>query len=523
MVPAPIDSFDQAGAETASRLPFQRPHGREEGAIAPVSQRGHRSGMLRLLLLTHRYLGIAVGWVISLWCLSGFVMMYVPYPELTPEERLAGLEPLDLFGCCQLPEHFAGHAVEGFTIEMATGRPVLRLFNGRQQVIDLASGEVLGTFDGRQARAIAHSAARAFGAAGAPELRGLVERDQWTVAGSYHPHRPLYHFAAGDPAGTEFYVSSTTGEVVQMTTAGVRFWNWIGAVPHWLYPTVLRQHSAIWAQVVIWLSIVSLFLTVAGITIGYQQFRFRRRGGWSPYKGWWLWHHYLGLAFGLFTLTWLLSGLFSVNPWGAFEGRSFAAETARLRGPELDYDDIRSFLRLLGETAVPVGTVRLTGAPVTGDLGVVAADAEGSRQRLAGDSLRIAPLAESYFASAAAVLRPDEPLHDAGWIAEGDAYYYTHHETRRFPVFRIRYRDGERFYLDDVSGELAFAVDRERRWGRWAFHALHRGDFTALLRSRPLWDVMMWFLLLGVTAAALTGNWLGCRRMVRWILRANER
>ena len=140
--------------------------------------------MFRLLLLTHRYLGIAVGWVISLWCLSGFVMMYVPYPELTPEECLAGLEPLDLFGCCQLPEHFAGHAVEGFTIEMATGRPVLRLFNGRQQVIDLASGEVLGTFDGRQARAIAHSAARAFGAAGAPELRGLVERDQWTVAGS---------------------------------------------------------------------------------------------------------------------------------------------------------------------------------------------------------------------------------------------------------------------------------------------------------------------------------------------------
>lgn len=473
--------------------------------------------MFRLLVLTHRYLGIAVGWVISLWCLSGFVMMYVPYPALTPEERLAGLEPLDLLGCCRLPEHFGTGAVERFTIEMAAGRPVLRLFNRPRQAIDLASGEVLGTLDGRQARAIAQTAARTFGVAGEPELRGLVERDQWTVAGSFDPHRPLYRFAAGDPAGTEFYVSSTTGEVVQMTTAGTRFWNWIGSVPHWLYPTALRQHNAIWLQVVIWLSIVGLFLTVAGVIIGIGNFRFRRREGRSPYRGWWLWHHYLGLAFGLFTLTWLLSGLFSVNPWGAFEGRSFAAEAARLRGAGLDHDDIRSFVQVLGEAAVPVGAVRLTGAAVTGELGIVAADAEGRRRRFAGDSLRLAPLAESYFGSAAAVLRPDEPLRDAGWIAEGDAYYYSHHEPRRFPVFRIRYRDGERFYLDGVSGELAFAVDRERRWGRWAFQALHRGDFTALLRSRPLWDVMMWVLLLGVTAAALTGNWLGCRRIVRWI------
>ena len=51
-------------------------------------------------------------------------------------------------------------------------------------------------------------------------------------------------------------------------------------------------------------------------------------------------------------------------------------------------------------------------------------------------------------------------------------------------MYRIRYRDGERFYLDGVSGELAFSVDRERRWWRWVFYALHRGDFTALLRSR---------------------------------------
>ena len=478
--------------------------------------------MLRLLILTHGYLGIAVGLAVTLWCLSGFVMMYVPYPELTPEERLAGLEPLELVGCCRLPEHFGSDTVEPFTIEMLAGRPALRLFNGRQHVIDLASGEALGPFDEREARTIARTAAGTFGLAGAPELRGLLARDQWTVAGSYDPHRPLYHFATGDPAGTEFYVSSTTGEVVQMTTAGVRFWNWIGPVVHWVYPTVLRQHTAIWLQVVIWLTVVSLFLTVLGIYIGIRRYRFSDSERRSPYRGWWLWHHYLGLAFGLFTLTWLVSGLLSVNPWGAFEGRSFARETARLRGAELDHRRIRSVVESLGDAAVPAGTVRLTGAGVAGELGVVAADAEGRRRRFAGDPLRTAPLADFHFALAAALLRPDAPLRDTGWIADDDAYYYTHHEARRFPVYRIRYRDGERFYLDGVSGELAFAVDRERRWWRWVFYALHRGDFTALLRSRPLWDVMMWSLLLGVTAGALTGNWLGCKRIVRWSVRSKR-
>ena len=479
--------------------------------------------MLRLLLPIHRYLGIAVGLVVTLWCLSGFVMMYVPYPELTPEDRLAGLAPLDLRGCCRLPDRFANGAIERFTVEMVNERPALRLFNSRQRVIDLLGGVALGPFDERQARAIAHASAGSFGLAGTPELQGMVERDQWTVGGSYHPHRPLYHFAMDDPAGTEFYISSTTGEVVQMTTARVRFWNWIGAVVHWLYPTALRQHTAIWLQVVICLTIASLFLTVVGVYIGIRQYRFRRLERRSPYRGLWLWHHYAGLVFGLFTLTWLVSGLFSVNPWGALEGRSFAEEAARLRGTGLDHQHIRSVVQSFGDVAVPAGTVRLTGAALAGEVGVVAADAEGLRQRFAGDTLRVAPLADSHFKRAAAVLRPDALLRDAGWIVEDDAYYYTHHEVRRFPVYRIRYRDGERFYLDGVSGELAFAVDRERRWWRWVFHALHRGDFTALARSRPLWDLMMWLLLLGVTGSALTGNWLGYKRIVRWRIRSKRR
>ena len=152
----------------------------------------------------------------------------------------------------------------------------------------------------------------------------------------------------------------------------------------------------------------------------------------------------------------------------------------------------------------------------------MATDAEGERRRVDQEALRDAPLPESYFDEAAATLRPDAAVLDAGWLGTGDAYYYTHHEARSFPVYRIRYEDGERMYVDRVSGELAFAVDRERRWWRWVFHALHRGDFSAVVRARPVWDLMMWLLLLGVTAGTVTGTWMGVRRIVRWCARPRQ-
>ncbi|MFL2553818.1 MAG: hypothetical protein ACJ0S4_03875 [Candidatus Rariloculaceae bacterium] len=63
--------------------------------------------MVKFLFLLHRYLGIALGLIISLWCLSGFVMMYVQFPDLTNEDQLQGLNDLDLSSCCVLPNDFS--------------------------------------------------------------------------------------------------------------------------------------------------------------------------------------------------------------------------------------------------------------------------------------------------------------------------------------------------------------------------------------------------------------------------------
>jgi len=49
---------------------------------------------LRLLYFGHRWLGLAICLLLAMWCLSGVVMMYVGFPQLTRDEYYAGLEPL---------------------------------------------------------------------------------------------------------------------------------------------------------------------------------------------------------------------------------------------------------------------------------------------------------------------------------------------------------------------------------------------------------------------------------------------
>jgi predicted DCC family thiol-disulfide oxidoreductase YuxK len=473
--------------------------------------------MNRLLFLLHRYLGIALGLIVSVWCVSGIVMMYVAYPELTEADEVRVLPALDLAACCRLPDAAAlgAGATDGVRVEMLAGRPVLRLGQGGgQRYWDLATGDQLGAVDDRRAREISlHHAAQV----GVDRFRydGAIERDQWTVYGAYDPHRPLFKFTGSDAAGTQWYVSSATGEIVQSTTASQRFWNWLGAVPHWLYPTMLRQHVFVWSQVVIWLTIFGTFLTVFGLYIGIRQYKSRRSGRYSPYRGISLWHHYCGLIFGVFTLTWLVSGFFSMNPWGALESRNFLLEDMRNRGGELTArPPLLSQLEMLPRRALPTGVVRLETGVVGGEGFVVGWHQLGAKQRLDPVNLKPAAMPENTLAEAAGRLRPGVPVADSGWLETADAYYYSHHETREFPVYRVVYADGERFYLDAVTAELLHAVDDNWRWYRWLHYGLHRGDFP-LLRERPIWDAWMLPLLAGVTLGALTGTWMGFRRITR--------
>ena len=479
----------------------------------PASRIGRTLG--RWVLITHRYLGVGVGLLMLVWCLSGFVMMYQGYPRLTETERLQGLQGLDLSGCCVAATEALGdgEAVEGFRIEMLEGRPVMRLsaWPPPERTIDLRSGAEVPAAGSETALAVARTYAAGHGLSASPGPPTLIDKDQWTLEGA-GARGPVFRVPLGDRAGGVLYVAQATGEATQDTNRRERVLSWMGAVPHWLYPTALRQNGALWSEVVVWTSLIGCFLTATGVYVGVTRFRRRRDGRWSPYRGWSYWHHIVGLAFGVLTLTWVMSGLFTMNPWGFLDSPFGLAERGRLAGAA-PRDQVVRFLAA-APSAVRGDIVQLKAAPLGGRLFVTAVSRDGRAVRLDADG-RAAPLRSPEIDAAFAAM--GESGARAELLTREDAYYYSGYQNPvELPVWRVRLdRPGAPvLYLDARTGQVINAVDPARRASRWLRTGLHDLDF-AWMRRRPVWDAIVLLLLAGVTVGVATGTWIAFRRVGR--------
>jgi hypothetical protein len=161
----------------------------------------------------------------------------------------------------------------------------------------------------------------------------LIDYDQWTVAGEFYDARPLFRYALDDAAGTEIYVSSRSGEIVLTTTRDQRLANYAGSIAHWIYPTKLRHHRAVWRALMWWLSLLGTIGAAAGVIIGLL-----RLGREPAYRGLQRWHHISGLIFAPFLLAWIFSGFLSID-----DGTLFAHSDALFRGlHRLDFEPLSS-------------------------------------------------------------------------------------------------------------------------------------------------------------------------------------
>jgi uncharacterized iron-regulated membrane protein len=470
--------------------------------------------MMRALLLGHRYLGIAVGLLMVGWCLSGIVMVYVPYPLLTEASRVRHLPPIDWRNCCAILQT-GWPAATHLQVEMLATHPVLRVRTvaGFEHLIDLQTGT----------RILEVSPALAANVAGmfaehAPVYTDLpansIDHDQWTVQGAHGSDRPLYRFRLGDSSGTELYVSSRSGKSVQITTARERFWNWLGSVPHWLYFSVLRQHASVWSQVVVLTSTLGCFLALTGLYVGIRAMKHSPDVRRLPYRGFHHWHHLLGLIFGVFILSWVASGLVSMNPWGFLAGDTSNSETTRVEGVLQDGRKISSSLLAIARAAPALRLVSIDSAPFYGRLFLMGTTADGQRIRLDEEG-KVAPLPLTELAHIAQRLARSNPLVSAEMITSEDDYYFSHHrEQAQLPAYRVILGNaaGTRFYVDPASGEILRRIGHDGRWYRWLHQALHRMDFSASLRASGVRDVLMIILLTGMSAVCAIGTYLGIRR-----------
>jgi len=466
---------------------------------------------IRWSYLLHRYFGIALAIPMLTWCLSGVVMMYVSYPSLPEGIRLGHLSALAWGKCCIIGEASLADdtPVRRIQVEMLAGHPVLRVspVSGSSRLIDLTDGHLVDGIDSGWARDVA--------AAYGPVVEiGSVTDDQWTVAGDFTSDRPLFHVLLSGEEGAELYVSSSNGKAVQFTTRRQRFWNWLGAIPHWAYFTSLRRNVSLWTEIVIWTSLAGGFLAAIGIYIGIRQFRRRPPGRWSAHRGVMLWHHVPGLIFGLFAFTWVMSGFLSMNPWGTLEGASADLDRTRVQGWVLTGGEVKRTVRNLTGMRLEPDVVSITSAPFDGSFYLIATSRDGGRWRLDATGQ---PASSPDIKRVATLLGASNGGSGPELIDREDAYYFGHHgEPVPLPVYRLILDDqGIRYYIDPLSGDLLRKVDADGRRYRWLQQAPHRLDFAAGLRARPTWDLVALLLLAGVTLSCGTGFYLS----VRWVWR----
>lgn len=474
--------------------------------------------LLRVVHLAHRWLGIAAGWLILGWFVSGMVMLYVPFPKLDEWTRSAHLAPLDGAAVRLTPATAAqqcGGAPTGARLAMLGGRPVYHFAGGREACS-------VGADDGQRV-VVTVDSARAAASAFLPSVPvATVEtlaRDQWTIYASFKPHRPLYRLTMADAAGTQLYVSSKSGEVVLATSRFERGWNWIGTVFHWFYFAPLRgDNTGTWRMLVTWLPGVAMATVLAGLSLGVQRLRLRRRypqGRVTPYRGLKRWHHGFGLVFGGLALSWLASGWLSNHPFGLlpFSGMPKSTAMTLAGGPFRPADDLPGLQRALAQVpdARELEWYRFDGADFmrvrSGDGGERRFDAHGS------PAAAIAP------ATLAAAVQAIEgvPVADVALIHEADTYYYGRRRALVLPAVRVQLADADAttWYLDPASGRALARIDKANRWHRWVFNGVHRLDFPPL-GGEPAWrEAILTALCTAGAMLAASGCVLAVKRLGR--------
>ena len=276
----------------------------------------------KLLIYSHRWLGIGIMLMFLVWTVSGVILMYYGHPQITTGERLLRLQPIDFSTATVTPAEAAAKARINkpyrVRLSMLDGRPVYRIARvsiGNWSTVYADTGEVLRAMGREQAL----KWMKQFVPESAATMRYdayLPAPDEFTRIPTLAGFTPLHRIAMNDAAGTEYYVSEKSNEIVQKTDRRSRILAISGYVLHNLF--FFRQRTW-WTPMLDWIAWTAMLMAVSGIVLGIWRIafkaRFRHKGvmSYTPYSGWMKWHHYAGLIFGLLAVSWILSGMIPIT------------------------------------------------------------------------------------------------------------------------------------------------------------------------------------------------------------------
>jgi len=491
------------------------------------------------MILIHRYLGIALSLLFVVWFVSGIGMIYSrAMPRLTPELRLERMPALNLSQVKLTP----AEAAERAGLDLAPGRAVLLTAMERpayrfgQTTVFADTGETMDEVDESKALGIASRFMRL------PEEKihyaALVtEADQWTIG--LRRQLPVHKLTVDDDAATELYIVPQTGDIAVLTTRGSRGLAWVATIPHWLYFTALRTNDALWRQVVLWTSGLGSILALVGIIVGIIQLR--RSKPRIPYAGWMRWHHITGLVFGVLTLTWVFSGMLSMEPWGWASAEGLSIGRQAFTGGPVELSQFPAMDAVGWNAAVPaerlkeIEFTRIQGdpyyvarlsaepgsTPVNGRVNqeyTVMGRTEPNTVLVSASPLQVRhePFSTESLMNRLKSEVPDVPILESVMLSGYDSYYYSRDMAAPLPVLRVKFGDPDQtwVYIDPRRSQLVAQIHRLDRVERWIYNGFHSLDFAFWYYS-PIWEWGVIGLSLGGVASSFIGMYVGFKRVWR--------
>lgn len=478
----------------------------------------------RILIAIHLYTGIALCGLFVTWFVSGIAMAYYRTPVIGDAARLDFAEPIRETTALAPGQvgALAATWADTDTLRLVSwnGRPLYRWHRGesgwRSAWGDTGADAV---FD---APSLVGDARRWLGTESV-RYDGAFGRDsQWSYFSDARDHYPLHRFSSGGVAPRQVLFSSRTGEPIVATTPGGRLLYYLGPGLHYFSIYPIRNNSALWRGLVNWSSGIGAVSCAIGLVIGLWHLRWRAIGTGRrsvPYvKPWMRWHHITGLAFGLLAFTFVLSGLFSMNPGRLFPSSDIPASLeASFQGPRADVHDLLPRTTLVLPLPGPP-LKELEWKRLRGQTFIAGRRAPGDQTRFwpAGDRLiERPPFSDDELIAAVGDVLPAR-IRRAERLREFDNHYYARKERfRPLPVLRVELADADDtwYYVDPADGQLLLRSDTGTRLRRWLYNGLHSFDMQFLLRAGRWWDVTIWILslaglALSVTSCVIAWQWL---------------
>lgn len=477
--------------------------------------------LIPFLFRVHKYLGLIISAFFLMWFVTGVVLIYYPYPRVSENLVNGKKEVL----ADSLPDlNYVSERVEG---EIKSLR--IREFQG-QTLMDVRTSEkkyLLTTDTLQDIKPVDYLCVEKVAKQwiDAPIIRvdTLHKRSQFVLFTKYEKELPIYKFHFDDKYKTQLFVSGKTADVQQLTTARQRFWTYVGAIPHKLYVPALRRNTQMWMDSFVVGASICLVTAITGFILGIYIFVRRKKvkGEWgNPYrKRWQRIHFSFGLIFGIFLISWAVSGLFSmkrVPQWMIKTEAPYVFDKTRLWGKGLlPMDSYKLGFDKLKEEYPQLKEIRLARFAEVPVYIIV----EGENERYidaSGEEVKILEISQNIVENGFRKIYGDDIPVKVSLQQEYDNYYINLRKTYTLPVYKVEVENSDKdlYYVSPQDGYIKY-LNKNKKADKWLFSGLHYFNFPALLLKPVLWTVVIWVLCGGCALVCLSGLILGIKSIFK--------